>query len=77
MENTDYFENINSFESEAVNCSHKNSFVATAIKSMEYHFLIKPAVVDQLEKQQNKKFYDYSQLQVPFKLQTAFSARAH
>ena len=60
-----------------VDYSHENSFAATTIKSMEYHSLIKSAVVDQLERQQNKGFYNYSQLQVLSKLQTAFSIETH
>ena len=50
VENTDCFKNINFFKFEAVNCSHENSFAATTIKSIKYHFLIELVVVDQLKK---------------------------
>ena len=70
-------ENADSFESEGINHSHKKSFVAiTAEKRSEYCSL-KPAVMTQLEKQQNDRFYDYSQWQIPSKLQTAFVAGTH
>lgn len=52
----------NAFESEAVDVSHENFFSATIVESIEHHFLIELAVADQLEKQQNKRFYNYSQL---------------
>ena len=66
-----------SSESERVDCSHENSFVATtATKKHEYCFL-EPATMTQLEKQQNDRFYNYSQRQIPSKLQTAFVAGTH
>ena len=43
--------------------SLKNSFVAaTATLYKEYRSIPEPAVMDQLEKQQNERFYDFSQL---------------
>ena len=35
---------------------------------------IEPAILDQLEKQQNDRFYDFDQHRIPSKLQTAFIA---
>ena len=76
MEDT-AMKDTNAFESEAVDVSHKNFFSATIVESMEHHFLIELAVADQLEKQQNKRFYNYSQLWIPLKLQITFSVRKH
>ena len=35
---------------------------------------IEPAILDQLEKQQNDRFHDFNQYRIPSKLQTAFAA---
>ena len=60
-----------------MNYSHKKSFVTfTAKKISEYCFL-EPTVMTQLKKQQNDRFYNYSQHQISFKLQTVFVARTH
>lgn len=48
----------------------------TTIKSLKDQ-LLESAVADQLEKQQNKRFYDYNQCQVPIKFQIAFSIGIH
>lgn len=61
MEDT-AMKDTNAFESKAVDVSHENFFSATIVESTEHHFLIELAVADQLEKQQNKRFYNYSQL---------------
>ena len=53
-------ENTDSFESEGVDCSHEKSFVATTAKKKLKYYSLEPAVMTQLEKQQNDRFYDYS-----------------
>ena len=67
-------ENASSFESEGVDCNHKKLFIATTAKKEPEYCLLEPAVMTQLEKQQNNRFYEYSQCQIPSKLQTAFIA---
>ena len=65
-------ENSSLFESNGVDCSHKKLFIATTAKKEPKYCSLEPAVMIQLEKQQNDRFYDYNQCQIPFKLQTAF-----
>lgn len=59
--------------------SLKFEVVATQIKVLQLVFyesilscIIEPAILDQLEKQQNDRFYYFNQYQIPSKLQTAF-----
>ena len=47
-------------KSERVDQSLENSFAATSDK--KYHIIPKLAIIDQLKKQQNKRFYNFSQL---------------
>lgn len=70
---------------EVKDLSHKNSselensFVAATTRKTrtlydEHWSIPEPVVMDQLEKQQNERFFDFSQLRVPTKIQTAFTA---
>ena len=68
---------IDSSKSKRVDCSHENFFVTTTtIKKHEY-FSLEPAIMIQLKKQQNNRFYNYSQYWIFSKLQTAFVTRTY
>lgn len=76
-------ENADSSESEGVDQSHEISFAATATEESDNSTKVdnleppEPAVLSQLQQQQDDRFYDFSQHRVPSKLQTAFSAGLH
>ena len=70
-------ENADSFKYEKVNHSHEKSFVAITAKKRSEYCSLEPAVMTHLKKQQNDRFYDYSQQQISSKLQTAFVAETH
>lgn len=66
-------QDADSFKSEGVDCSHENSFVATTAETEHPLLEPEPAVMNQLEQQQNDRFYDFSQSRVPSKRQIEFS----
>ena len=49
-----------SSESEEVDCSHKKLFIATTAKKEPEYCSLELAIMTQLEKQHNNRFYDYS-----------------
>ena len=49
-----------SSESKEADCSHENFFFATTTTKKYEYFSLELAIMTQLEKQQNNRFYDYN-----------------
>ena len=64
--------NIDYLESEGV--AAENKVLQSVPDKSTLSPSIKSAILDQLEKQQNDKFYDFDQHRIPSKLQNAFIA---
>lgn len=43
-----------------MDCSHKKLLIATTTKNKPKYYFLKPAIMNQLKKQQNDRFYDYN-----------------
>lgn len=65
--------NIDSLESEKIVVD--NQILESIFDKSTLSFTIEPAILDQLEKQQNNRLYDFNQYQIFLKLQTALMAR--
>ena len=58
----------NSSKSKKVDCSHKKLIIGINAKKELKYCLLESAIMTQLEKQQNHRFYNYSQRQILSKL---------
>lgn len=67
------FLNIDSLESKKI--AANNQILDSVVNENTLSPIIEPAILNQPEKQQNNRFYNFNQYQIPLKLQTTFATR--
>ena len=67
-----FVDDADPYESEGVDQSLEDSVAATATLYEEYRTIPEPAVMDQLEKQQNERFYDFKPTPSPHQTSDRF-----